>query len=123
MSASIAPGTPERFTSKAAFETILEHWAKARIDGPMQVVARFDEAAEQLITLGGIFQGVSFTVVTFGGVKDRVPLWLLAVFFVPPVALVICAAKVICTVPTKMEAIDTYALLRRAAAPEGLVRI
>jgi hypothetical protein len=105
------------------FETVLEHWAKARIDGPMQVVARFDEAAKQLITLGGLFQGVFFTVVTFGGVKDPIPLWLLAVFFVPLVVLVICAAKVICTVPTKMEAIDTHALLRRAAAPEGLVRI
>lgn len=57
------------FSSKQSFEAILQHWAKARIDGPMQVVARFDEAAKQLITVGGLLQGLFFAVVALGGVK------------------------------------------------------
>ena len=34
--------------------------------------------------------------------------------------MVFCAAKVICTVPLQMEAIDTYMLMKRAADPVGV---
>lgn len=33
------------------------HWAQAQIDGPMQTIARYDEAAKILITIGGFVLG------------------------------------------------------------------
>ena len=120
VAASITSGPP--FESKQSFEAILQHWAKARIDGPMQVIARFDEAAKQLIATGGLLQGLFFAVVALGEWKSSFPLQLLivGVFFLPLLALVFCAAKVICTVPLKMEAIDTYKLMKRASDPAGV---
>lgn len=47
-------------------------------------------------------------------------LWVIPLFFMPLVVLVFCAAKVICTVPLQMEAIDTYMLMKRASDPSGV---
>ena len=117
-----APPTPStQFESKQSFETVVQHWAKARIDGPMQVIARFDEAAKQLIATGGLLQGLFFAVVALGEWTNfPFPLWIVPMFFLPLLALVFCAAKVICTVPLKMEAIDTYMLMMRASDPVGV---
>ncbi|HYY95265.1 MAG TPA: hypothetical protein VE713_12170, partial [Pyrinomonadaceae bacterium] len=30
-----------------------KHWAEAQIDGPMQAIARYDDVAKLLITIGG----------------------------------------------------------------------
>jgi hypothetical protein len=38
------------------YKSLVEHWAKARIDGPVQAVARYDDSAKQLITIGGFLQ-------------------------------------------------------------------
>lgn len=101
--------------SKASLEAVLQHWAKARIDGPLQLVARFDEAAKQLIATGGVLQGLFFAVVALGSWKNAFPfpLWIVSLFFLPLLALVFCAAKVICTVPLQMEAMGTYLLMQR----------
>ena len=101
--------------SKASFEAVLQHWAKARIDGPLQVIVRFDEAAKQLIATGGLLQGLFFAVVALGNWKNAFPfpLWVVPLFFLPLLALIFCAAKVICTVPLQMEAMGTYLLMRR----------
>jgi hypothetical protein len=47
--------TPEK--TQRCLTSIIEHWVKARIDGPMQALARYDDAAKQLITIGGFLQG------------------------------------------------------------------
>lgn|GEM_PF-6893678 len=47
--------TPEK--NLQCLNSIIEHWAKARIDGPMQALARYDDAAKHLITIGGFLQG------------------------------------------------------------------
>jgi hypothetical protein len=114
--------TPGLFQSGQSFEAVVQHWAKARIDGPMQVIARFDEAAKQLIATGGLLQGLFFAVVAIGKWKNDFPfaLWIVGAFFLPLLAMVFCAAKVICTVPLKMEAIDTYLLMQRASNPSGV---
>lgn len=118
----LSPATRGLFQSRPSFEAVVQHWAKARIDGPMQVIARFDEAAKQLIATGGLLQGLFFAVVALGKWKDDLlfPLWIVGIFFLPLLAMVFCAAKVICTVPLKMEAIDTYLLMRRASDPSGV---
>jgi hypothetical protein len=117
---SSIPAIFPAFTSAGTFEAVLQHWAKARIEGPMQVIARFDDAAKQLIALGGLLQGLFFAVVALGGLKGHIPLWVVPLFFLPLIALVFCAAKVICTVPAQMEAIGTYTLMKRAADPKGI---
>jgi hypothetical protein len=110
------------FESKQSFEAVIQHWAKARIDGPMQVIGRFDEAAKQLIATGGLLQGLFFAVVALGEWKEKLPfpLWIVPLFFLPLLAQAFCAAKVICTVPLQMEAIDTYKLMQRAGNPAGV---
>jgi hypothetical protein len=50
-----------KVTDQAARQCItafLEHWGKARIDGPMLAIARYDDAAKLLITIGGLLQAV-----------------------------------------------------------------
>ena len=123
MAVTALPTLSTQFESKQTFESVVQHWAKARIDGPMQVIGRFDEAAKQLIATGGLLQGVFFAVVALGEWKTKFPsssLWIVALFFLPLLALVFCAAKVICTVPLKMEAIDTYLLMLHASDPAGV---
>ena len=44
----------DKFVSRASFEAIIEHWSKSRIDSAVAAIARYDEAAKQLITLGGV---------------------------------------------------------------------
>jgi hypothetical protein len=117
------PTPAATFSSKESFEAVVEHWANARIDGPMQLIARFDEAAKQLIAIGGVLQGLFFGIVGLGGWKDHLPSslwWVVVLCFLPLVALVVCAAKVICSVPVQMEAIETYELMKRAADPDGV---
>lgn len=47
--------TPEK--NQRCLTSIIDHWVQARIDGPMQAIARYDDAAKQLITIGGFLQG------------------------------------------------------------------
>ena len=47
--------TPEK--NQRCLTSIVERWVEARIDGPMQAIARYDDAAKQLITIGGFLQG------------------------------------------------------------------
>lgn len=43
--------------NQQCFDSIIEHWAEARIDGPMQALARYDDAAKHMVTIGGFLQG------------------------------------------------------------------
>jgi len=42
--------------NRQCLQSIIEHWVEARIDGPMQAMARYDDAAKLLITIGGFLQ-------------------------------------------------------------------
>lgn len=106
---------PPFFESKATFDAIVGHWAKARIDVPMQTLGRFDDAAKQLITLGSIWQGIYIGIFTFGNLKHQIPVWLLGVAFIPLVLVIIFAAQAICTVPLKKEAFGTYSLFKNSS--------
>ena len=44
--------------NEVCLSTFLTHWAKAQIDAPMQIVARYDDVAKLLITIGGFLLGV-----------------------------------------------------------------
>ena len=93
------------------FQALLQHWAIARIDTPLDVIARFDEAAKQLIVVGGIIQAAYVTGFAFG--KLALPWWEIVPLFVPLISMIFCAAKVICLVPEKTHAFSTYELFKQ----------
>jgi hypothetical protein len=115
--------TPVRvdvFTSASTFETTLQHWAAARIDSPLQLLARFDDAAKQLIALGGILQGILFAIGSSELLKGTPAGHRIPFLIMPLIVMIFCAAKVICTVPVQMEAMQTFNLLFRAGRPPGV---
>jgi hypothetical protein len=46
--------SPSSESDDGIFHALLQHWAIARIDTPLDVIARFDEAAKQLIAVGHV---------------------------------------------------------------------
>ena len=105
--------------SKRCFHTLIEHWAKARIDGPMQAVARYDDAAKQLVTIGGLMQGVLVAAYSLmgrqGGADSPTSSWQLVLvlsFLTALILFFVCAAGVCWTQP-KMESREIYHFLLR----------
>jgi hypothetical protein len=45
-------------TNKVCLNSFKKHWAEAQIDGPMQTIARYDDVAKLLITIGGFLLAV-----------------------------------------------------------------
>ena len=99
--------------SEAGLGAVVEHWAKSRIDSPLQVIARFDEAARQLIAVGALLQGAYLAVFGFSNKTGPIPLWALVLLFVPLFAMIFCAAKVVCLIPLRLETFEAYSLLKR----------
>ena len=100
-------------SDRGVFEALLKHWATARIDSPLDVIARFDEAAKQLIAVGGIIQAAYIAGFAFGSLKGALPTWGVIALFAPLISMIFCAAKVICLVPKKLEALSTYELFKQ----------
>jgi hypothetical protein len=101
------------FKSPKCFEAILEHWARARIDTPLLVVARFDDAAKQLITIGGTLQALFIAVFALSNAAPRIPPWGILIIVPLLLTFIFCAARVICTLPPEMEAMGAYALFKK----------
>lgn len=115
MSAPISQSDLPFFETRRTLDIVVDHWAKSRLDVPMQVISRFDDAAKQLITIGSILQALYIAAFTFGNLKQQVPLWLLALLFIPLILLIACAAQAICVVPVKKEAFETYTLFKSSS--------
>jgi hypothetical protein len=98
--------------SRESFEAVLQHWGKARIDTPLQLMARFDDAAKQLIAIGGTLQGLLIAVFAFSNAAPRIPIWGIPIIVFVLLAFTFCAARVICTLPPSAEAIGTYELFK-----------
>jgi hypothetical protein len=94
-------------------QSLLAHWAEARIDSPLNVIGRLDEAAKQLIAVGGIIQAAYVAGFAFGDLTGKLPDWAIVALFVPLISMIFCAAKVICLIPKDLEASDTYELFKR----------
>lgn len=99
--------------SEAGFEALLQHWAAARIDSPLHVIGRFDDAARQLIAVGAFIQGAYVAAFGFGNLRSSLPNWCIFSLFLPLLAMIFCAARVICLVPLRLEALETYGLLKQ----------
>lgn len=52
---------PETLSTNGAqicLRSLKAHWAEAQIDGPLQTIARYDDVAKLLITIGGFLLAV-----------------------------------------------------------------
>lgn len=117
-----APETPVAQTTPIAveesnhcFNTIVEHWVTARIDGPMQAVARYDDASKQLATVGGIIPGllgIAYSLMPKGTPAAGLPvaIWL----FLGSFLLFFVCLAVVCNIQLKMKAPQISALLLSA---------
>lgn len=98
-------------------ESIIEHWVNARIDGPMQSLARYDDAAKQLITIGSVLQGgliAVFSVLAKHGVSlTRVQGFGVVVFELSLFTFLLAAAWA-CSLQPEMEATNVAQLLKKA---------
>jgi hypothetical protein len=102
--------------SPESFDVVLQHWAKARIDTPLQLVGRFDDAAKQLIAIGGTLQGLLIAVFAFSNAAPRIPAWGILVIVGLLLLFIFCAARVICTLPRRLETLSAFSLFERIAS-------
>ena len=101
------------FNNDPTFGNIIEHWGKGRLEIPMQILARFDDAAKQLIILSTLLQGVYISVFTAGKLTQFWQLAGLALLFFNLLLLIFFAAQAVCTVALKKEAFGTYELFKK----------
>lgn len=99
-------------SSESGFQELLQHWGQARVDSPLHVIGRFDDAARQLIAVGAFIQAAFVAAFGFGNLKITLPNWAVFLLFLPLLAMIFCAAKVICIVPLQLEAFRTYQLFK-----------
>lgn len=66
MTPTVAPDRKTEQVSPPAgqvLSTMVDHWVKSRVDTPVQVVGRLDDAAKQLLVVAGILQGILIAIV------------------------------------------------------------
>jgi hypothetical protein len=91
--------------------TVIQHWAKARIDSPLHLIARLDDAAKQVITVTGLLQGALIAVAKI----NNQPLTPYAVGAAIALLLaLLCSATVVCLPPHDMWAHQLYRDLKCA---------
>lgn len=96
-------------------ESFIQHWIKARIDEPRDVMSRHDDAARQLIAVSGLLQGAYLAIFAFGEFREIGALRLV-LLFLPLIAVVYCAATVLCAVPSDINVHGAFRALRSASA-------
>lgn len=100
------------------FNSLIEHWAEARIDGPMQALARYDDAAKHLITIGGFLQGGLIAVYSVLEKQGRLfqSRWQIGVVVAFELSLIgfISLAALACSLQPEMQAKKISSLLKNA---------
>lgn len=109
MSVADLAGTQE----DGLFDAVVQHWAKARIDNPLQVASRLDDSARQLIAVGGILEGLLIAVFTFGKAIDNPPSDYVIAAFLSLLVMSACAAITIYTQTKDLGAFPIYQMLRQ----------
>lgn len=108
MSTILVPVSDTQVPSEE-FNALLGYWARGRIDDPKDVAQRHDDAAKQLIAVGGVLQAGYLAVFAFA--KDRAGLWILLPVLLPLLGVIFCSARVLCQVQARINAYDTFQLL------------
>jgi len=107
---------PEK--NQQCLNSIIEHWAESRIDGPMEALARYDDAAKYMITIGGFLQTALIAVYT---ALDKQGLlfhnkWQIALVVIFELSLVgfVTLSALACSVQPEMGAKNISSLLIQA---------
>jgi hypothetical protein len=83
---------PDHNQNQVCLHSFKTHWAEAQIDGPMQMVARFDDVSKLLITIGGFVLGGLATMLREAHLTKTGPiiaiLLLISLFFL--FAVLVC---------------------------------
>jgi hypothetical protein len=60
-------------SSESGFQELLQHWGQARVDTPLHLIGRFDEADRQLIAVGAFIQAAIVAAFGFGSARATFP--------------------------------------------------
>lgn len=111
----LSPAPPQQ--NNELLEVIIQHWAKARIDAPLQLIERLDGLARQLILIGGGLEAVTATVLKLRPPADPrvviVALWGLGFLL----AMIASCAVLLVHQSKQLHAYPIYELVR--FAPEA----
>jgi hypothetical protein len=102
---------PDVFESGRAFDAIVEHWSRSMMDSALATIARYDDAAKQLIAVAGALQGLYFAAFAFGDLDQTLPWWWAVFLFVPVLAVIFIAAQCVCRVSVTAGSMTAYRLL------------
>jgi hypothetical protein len=101
-----------------SIDQLIVHWVKARIDEPLELIERYDSAARQLISLGGVLQGAYVGIFAIGEMKSKAPLPLVATLFGLLLLVVFAATFAICQFQKELNAYGAFQLVQ-ALTPEN----
>ena len=108
---TLIPDEKKRKETTTILTTVVEHWAKSRIDSPLQVIARYDDAAKQIITVTGLIWGI---LIAAAKITDR-PLTPFSLLAAASLLSAIVLAAWVVILPTRyMGAHEIYRDLRCA---------
>lgn len=114
--ASITPQTLVSDTmaerASGSVDQLIVHWVKARIDEPLELIERYDSAARQLISLGGVLQGAYVGIFAIGDLKSKAPMPLIATLFALLLLVVFAAAWSICQFQKELNAYGSFRLVQ-----------
>jgi len=106
---------------KTIFNELMQHWGKARIDAPLQLTARYDEAGKQLVTIGTALQTL-FTALFFTGHLKSVISATPAVLISGSLGLVILLAGLaVCWVHVDTEVLGAFELFKRSDLNDAVI--
>lgn len=95
---------------------VIEHWARARIDTPLNLIGRYDEGARQVLGLTAVLQGAYVALLSFGDLASRMHPFLMLLVVLALVPAMFSALRCICTVSAEMEAMKAYRLVEAVTA-------
>lgn len=102
------------------FNLLVQHWAQARIDAPIDVIAWLDDAGKQLVTVGAVLQGLYvalFATNLFKGQISGKPVIMMSVSLG---LVMVFAALAVCAVQVKFDVATTFDLFNGGQdSPDG----
>ena len=115
-----APSAIHVEPADALQNAIVEHWAKARIDNPLDLVRRLDDGARNIILVSGALEGLLIAVLKV----DQPRFLLLSGFSIIASALllgaVVLAVKALSEQTDQLDAYPIYSVFRSTPPDERL---
>lgn len=96
---------------ETTFKVLVEHWGKARVEVPLQLVARFDEAGKQLVTIGSTLQTLYIALfITSTRTMSQISATTEVAISICLWLVIVLAGLAVCSVQVDANAIKTFKL-------------